>query len=72
MLLRLLLIYFKPQSNETTYDDALMYAWAIVTTMVVSILTINQTLFESFHVGGKVRAAVCSLVYRKVILIIHF
>ncbi|KAK0161584.1 hypothetical protein PV327_010040 [Microctonus hyperodae] len=64
ILLGRLLRYFR-KNNEVSYNDALMYAGGICLATAINAITINQTIFGAFHVGGRIRIAVCSVVYRK-------
>lgn len=68
ILLGGLLKYFRPKS-DSTYESALMFAAGIALSNAFSAVYLSQLLLTSHHVGGKVRIAVCSLVYRKVIKI---
>lgn len=43
-----------------------MYAGGICLATGINAITLNQSIFGAFHVGGKIRIAVCSVVYRKV------
>lgn len=60
-----LLDYFR-SGTSVTKEDALWYAGAIVALNAVSALMINQYIMGAFHYGMRVRAACCSLIYRKV------
>lgn len=60
-----LLRYFRKDSS-LTYEVALYYAGGICLATAINVLSGNQTIFGAFHVGAKVRVAVCSVVYRKV------
>ncbi|XP_048515444.1 ATP-binding cassette sub-family C member 4-like isoform X2 [Athalia rosae] len=64
ILLGGLLRYFKPNTT-VKYEMALMYAAGIAVTSIINVITLNQSLFGAFHVGGRIRIAVCSLIYRK-------
>ncbi|XP_072393683.1 ATP-binding cassette sub-family C member 4-like [Diabrotica undecimpunctata] len=65
-----MLSYFKP-GTETTKEEALWYAGAVVVLNGISALLINQYIMNAFHYGMKVRAAVCSLIYRKALRLSH-
>lgn len=65
MLLGKLLRYFR-ESGDVTYHEALMYAGGICLSTAINAITINQSIFGAFHIGGRIRIAVCSVVYRKV------
>lgn len=65
LLLGALLQYFKPKPT-TTYEAALIFAGGISIANIINAITINQTIFGSFHIGGRIRVAICSIVYRKV------
>ncbi|KAJ8687081.1 hypothetical protein QAD02_022875 [Eretmocerus hayati] len=64
ILLGGLLQYFKP-TPTTTYEAAMIYAGGISIATGINAITINQTIFGAFHIGGRIRVAVCSVVYRK-------
>lgn len=49
-----------------TYENALWYGVGISISSAIYVISGNQTIFGAFHVGAKVRAAVCSVIYRKV------
>lgn len=59
-----LLEYFRPDS-EMLREDAMFNAAILVAINAGSALLINQYIFRAFHYGMRVRAAVCSLIYRK-------
>ncbi|XP_046746120.1 probable multidrug resistance-associated protein lethal(2)03659 isoform X2 [Diprion similis] len=64
ILLGGLLSYFKKNTN-VTIEEALYYAGGIALASAVNVITLNQAIFGAFHIGGRIRVAVCSLVYRK-------
>ncbi|XP_046426432.1 ATP-binding cassette sub-family C member 4-like isoform X2 [Neodiprion fabricii] len=64
ILLGGLLSYFKKDSN-VMLEEALYYAGGIALASAVNVITLNQAIFGAFHIGGRIRVAVCSLVYRK-------
>ncbi|KAG7207749.1 hypothetical protein KM043_009361 [Ampulex compressa] len=59
-----LLRYFKKERSGT-YETAILYAAGICVATAINVVTTNQAVFGAFHVGAKVRVAVCSVVYRK-------
>lgn len=64
MLLGGLLRYFKKNTAET-YETALLYAGGICIATAINVIALNQVVFGAFHVGARIRAATCSVVYRK-------
>lgn len=66
MLGKLLECFRGDKNIEET--DALYYAAGLIALNSCSVLFINQYIMMAFHYGMKVRAACCSLVYRKVML----
>ncbi|XP_018346781.1 PREDICTED: multidrug resistance-associated protein 4-like [Trachymyrmex septentrionalis] len=64
LLLGGLLRYFRKDSVEP-YENALWFGAGICIANGVNVISGNQALFGAFHVGVKVRVAVCSVVYRK-------
>ncbi|XP_063977602.1 ATP-binding cassette sub-family C member 4-like [Diachasmimorpha longicaudata] len=65
MLLGGLLRYFRADDANRSFDTALMFAAGICVATALNAITINQAVFGAFHIGGKIRIAVCSVVYRK-------
>ncbi|KAL0104958.1 hypothetical protein PUN28_016534 [Cardiocondyla obscurior] len=59
-----LLRYFRKDSVEL-YENALWYGAGICIATGMYVISGNQTIFGAYHVGAKVRVAVCSVVYRK-------
>ncbi|XP_018045577.1 PREDICTED: multidrug resistance-associated protein 4-like [Atta colombica] len=64
LLLGGLLRYFRKDSVEP-YENALWFGAGICIATGMNVISGNQTIFGAFHVGAKVRVAVCSVVYRK-------
>lgn len=64
ILLGWLLGYFKPGST-TTKEDAYLFAGGLFLLTMLSMLMFNHFTVGAFHIGMRVRAACCSLVYRK-------
>ncbi|XP_051158203.1 ATP-binding cassette sub-family C member 4-like [Leptopilina boulardi] len=56
--------YFKP-NTDVPYHIAFIFAGGICLTSILKVISINQSLYGALHIGGRVRIAVCSLVYRK-------
>lgn len=69
-ILGYLLRYFR-NDTDITYDQAILYAIGMVAFSLLTALFSNHILFISNHNGMKVRVAVCSLIYRKVINPVH-
>lgn len=71
ILLGGLLRHFREQTLESQKDSdsqkVVYFAVGICVATFVNVITLNQGLYGAFHVGGRIRAAVCSVVYRKVI-----
>lgn len=65
LMLGELLDYFRPGTTKTQ-NDALMYAGAVVGLNGAIALLTNQYIMGAFHYGMKVRAACCTVIYRKV------
>ncbi|XP_014467791.1 PREDICTED: multidrug resistance-associated protein 4-like [Dinoponera quadriceps] len=64
LLLGGLLRYFRKDAVES-YEVALWYGVGICMATAMNVIAFNQAIFGSFHIGSKVRVAVCSVVYRK-------
>lgn len=64
ILLGWLLGYFKPGST-TTKEDAYLFAGGLFLLTLLSMLMFNHFTVGGFHIGMRVRAACCSLIYRK-------
>lgn len=65
LLLGGLLHYFRKDSVEP-YETALWFGAGICIATGLNVISGNQAIFGAFHVGAKIRVAVCSVVYRKV------
>ncbi|XP_068086381.1 ATP-binding cassette subfamily C member 4-like [Anabrus simplex] len=64
ILLGQLLAYFKPSSRGDK-NEAYTYAGCIVLLTVLNVVLYNHYVFGVFHTGKRIRAACCSLIYRK-------
>lgn len=64
IILGWLLGYFKPGST-TTKEDAYLFAGGLILLTLLSMLMFNHFTVDAFHIGMRVRAACCSLIYRK-------
>ncbi|XP_012058533.1 PREDICTED: probable multidrug resistance-associated protein lethal(2)03659 [Atta cephalotes] len=64
LLLGGLLRYFRKDSIEP-YENALWFGAGICIATGMNVISGNQTVYRAFHVGTKVRVAICSMVYRK-------
>lgn len=60
-----LLRYFRKDPVET-YETAMWYGAGLCVASVLNMLCFNHLIYRAYHVGLKIRVAVCSLVYRKV------
>ncbi|XP_011877742.1 PREDICTED: probable multidrug resistance-associated protein lethal(2)03659 [Vollenhovia emeryi] len=64
LLLGGLLRYFQKDSGEF-FETALCFAVGISLTTAMYVISGNQAIFGAYHVGSKIRVAVCSVIYRK-------
>ncbi|XP_043465526.1 ATP-binding cassette sub-family C member 4-like [Leptopilina heterotoma] len=64
ILLSGFLQYFRPKT-EVPYQTALLFAGGICLFSCLTVISLNQSIYGSLHVGGRIRVAICSLVYRK-------
>ncbi|XP_058800160.1 probable multidrug resistance-associated protein lethal(2)03659 [Phymastichus coffea] len=64
LLLGRFLQYFKPAS-DMSYETAICYATGIVASNFITLTLKQQTMFIGCHLGGRIRIAACSVVYRK-------
>lgn len=62
---RLVINYFGAE-NQTTRDEALIYAGGLVVVTLCVVLLMHHTILRAQRVGMRIRVACCSLVYRKV------
>ncbi|XP_058800144.1 ATP-binding cassette sub-family C member 4-like isoform X2 [Phymastichus coffea] len=64
LLLRALLRYFEPATNMS-YEIAIYWATSMIAAELATTISINQSIFMRYHQGGRIRIAVCSVIYRK-------
>ncbi|XP_063983102.1 ATP-binding cassette sub-family C member 4-like [Diachasmimorpha longicaudata] len=64
MLIGQLLRYFR-EDKGISYDETLMYAAGVCLATALYAIAANHWLYQVYHIGGRIRIAVCSLVYRK-------
>lgn len=65
-LLRQFLLHFK-SNPDINHFDAILFASGMVILNGLGVLIINQLFMTGYHNGMKMRIAVCSLIYRKVV-----
>ena len=63
--------YFTPGST-TTLEEAYMYGTGVVMMSAAYTFTHHAYFFEVMNTGMKIRIASCSLLYRKVVLMLFF
>ncbi|XP_037037714.1 multidrug resistance-associated protein 4-like isoform X1 [Bradysia coprophila] len=64
LLLGYLLLYFRDNST-ITFEKAIWYSCGLLLFNALQALSTNQFYMTGFHMGMKVRVAVCSVIYRK-------
>ncbi|XP_015117545.1 multidrug resistance-associated protein 4 [Diachasma alloeum] len=64
MLIGQLLRYFR-EDKGISYNETLMYAGGVCLATAIFAIAANHWLYQVYHIGGRIRIAVCSLVYRK-------
>ncbi|KAJ8918454.1 hypothetical protein NQ315_008151 [Exocentrus adspersus] len=65
LLMARLLKYYEPNQTEVNETEAYIYSSLIVVASFINVLCIHSYLVYVFHLGMKLRVAVCSLIYRK-------
>lgn len=70
MTVSVLYFHINREDSNISYKDAMISASGIVLLNAVQTWCGNRFLKQSFHNGMKVRVAVCSVIYRKVIRIL--
>lgn len=63
---RFVINYFGTEENQTTRNEALISAGGLTLATFGVVLTIHHGRLRSMRVGMRVKAACCSLIYRKV------
>lgn len=69
ILLGKLLSHFRP-IPLVSREDAMMYAGGMVLCTLISLVSRNSYELQAFHTGLRVKAACCSIIYRKVMNLI--
>jgi len=71
ILIGRLLLYFNTEEQKTTdVEQAYMYAACLTISTLVSMVLYHVPQVNMIHYGMKMRIACCSLIFRKVCLII--
>lgn len=55
------------QGDAVTYEEAWYYAGAVVGLQAISTLCFNHNMYLAIHIGMKMKASTCSLIFRKVL-----
>jgi len=72
MLIGRLVSYFNTKTqNETDLEHAYIYSACLTVNMLFLIVFFHSTQLEMVHYGMKMRIACCSVIFRKVSLIIN-
>jgi hypothetical protein len=58
------------EGEVATYEEAWYLAGAVVGLQALSTLCFNHNMYLAIHIGMKMKASTCSLIFRKVIRII--
>lgn len=64
LLLGKLLSHFRP-TPLISREDAMIYAGSMMTCVLISIICRNRYEITAYHTGLRIRAACCSVIYRK-------
>ncbi|PSN47504.1 hypothetical protein C0J52_02254 [Blattella germanica] len=65
------MIRFFTSGSHMTRDTAYLYAGGVIVCSFFSVVVKNMTWLEGFVTGMKMRVAVCSVIYRKTLIIIY-
>jgi len=72
ILIGRLLLYFNTEGQKTTdLEHAYIYATCITISTLVSMILFHMPQVDMIHYGMKMRIACCSIIFRKVCLIIN-
>jgi hypothetical protein len=58
------------EGEEATYEEAWYLAGAVVGLQALSTLCFNHNMYLAIHIGMKMKASTCSLIFRKVVELI--
>ena len=58
--------YFKNDTSGKSFEAAVCFGAGISAATFVAAISINQLVFAAQHLGGRVRVAVSTMVYKKV------
>lgn len=53
-------------SSDSNYQRAVYFAIALCALNLLDLGGVNHWIYGALHLGGRARAATCSIVYRKV------
>lgn len=62
--------YYSPGHNNINQNQAYMYAGAVVLCSALNVFVVHPYMMAILHMGMKFRVACCSLIYRKVSILL--